>query len=776
MPVVSVEEALAHAGKQVETNDLSGAAASYRAILDQVPDRIEALNALAAVEVRLGRPHRAAKLLERAMAAQPNNSVVQLNMGRLRARFGDHGAALERYAKAIELEPNRAETYGALAASFLAQQRFRDAESVARRGLGLDAKDAEMRFTLGRALAAQGRLGDAAAEFRGVVAAQPNGGFAHLHLASALEDPAEAAASFKRALALDPSLIPIHRMLGEAMRRTEGDAAAVPHLQRAVELAPADIDAWALLGAALMGEDRAGARRCLSQAAILDRQHLGALKHRVDLFHSDGAFDDANAAFDALVAALPERIEHERDWRLLAEILYLDAHRPLPAALAEQVARRLDAVLAGRTFAFGALPARARPAGDKIRLGYLSGNFGDHPIGHVTASLFATHDRAHFELHGFSLRDRSAERQPFAARHRAGFDQFHDVSRLSPRAVAAAIRDADIDILIELDGHVGQLTAEILAYRPAPLQASLIGHLNGMNLGCVDYLITDRVVVPPGEENRHREHIVRLPDTLHCADRHPIAETRPDRAGCGLPAKGFVFGGFARPDKLDVATIDGWLGILSAVDGSVLWLSEPPAGSGFAASLRARATARDVDPARLVFAARLDDKAAHLARFGHCGLLLDTPVFNAASTALDALWTGVPVLALKGDREGSRVSASLLGALGMPELITESWADYEARAVALARAPKQLAALRATLAEKRLTAPLFNIVRFTRVLEAALGHLWDRHRAGHPPQGFELREAPDDPPPAAPRARAAKPAAKPKAKAKSAPAKRPRRP
>src|SRR5258706_15834362 len=127
MPVVTVEEALARAGKQVEASDLTGAAASYRAILDQAPDRIEALNALAAVEVRLGRPHRAAKLLERAMAVQPGNAVVQLNMGRLRARFGDHAAAIERYAKAIELEPNRAETYGALAASFLVQQRFPDA-------------------------------------------------------------------------------------------------------------------------------------------------------------------------------------------------------------------------------------------------------------------------------------------------------------------------------------------------------------------------------------------------------------------------------------------------------------------------------------------------------------------------------------------------------------------------------------------------------------------------------------------------------------------------
>ncbi len=411
---------------------------------------------------------------------------------------------------------------------------------------------------------------------------------------------------------------------------------------------PGDAEAWAELGAALLDRDRVEAASCLDRALALDAEHLGALQHRIDVAQDDGTFETAAALFDRLAAALPKRLERERDWRRLAEILYLDAHRPLPPLLGLQVARQIDALVAGRVVAFGALPGRTIAVAAAIRLGYLSANFGDHPIGHVTRSLFAAHDRARFEVHAFALRDRSAETAPFAAEHRAGFDDFHDVEGLSPRRVAEAIREQGIDILIDLDGYTGQQTAEILAYRPAPLQVVWLAHLSGLNLSVADYLISDRIVIPPGEEVLHREQLVRLPDSLHCADRAEIAAPAPSRKSCGLPAKGFVFGGFARPDKLDPAIIACWLRILQAVDGSVLWLAQPPAGAAFEASLRRLAADRGVDPDRLVFAERLADKAAHLARYGHCGLLLDTPVFNAASTALDALWAGVPAAGAPG--------------------------------------------------------------------------------------------------------------------------------
>jgi predicted O-linked N-acetylglucosamine transferase (SPINDLY family) len=754
---VTLEEALSQAGAQLQAGDLPAAESAYRAILERAPDHVDALSRLAVIERRLGRPHRGVKLLEKAAKLRPDDPVVQLDLGTLRDGFGDHGAALRHYAKAIELDPNFAEAYAQLAWSFFARRRFTDAEAVARRALTIKPSLNEARFALARALAAQGRLGDSVPILREVLAVEPNLALAHLHLASSLEDPIAAAASFRRALELDPGLAPIHRMLGEALRRAGDDAAAIAPLRRAVEGVPGDIEAWAELGGALIGSDRAEAARCLERALALDPRHLVAQVRRIELLQWDGRFDEAEARLEHLIAALPERIEREIVWQRLAELLYFDVHRPLPPELVQQAERRLDGLIAGRVQSFGALPARQRGVHATLRIGYLSENFGDHPIGHVTASLFDAHDRAHVEVHGFSLRDRSGEAAPFAARIRAGFDVFHDVHEHSPRAVAEAIGAADIDILVDIDGHAGRRTAEILAYRPAPRQVVFLGTGSGLNLSYADYLITDRIVVPPGEEGLHREQIVRMPDSMHCADRHEIAAKPPARTRCGLPAKGFVFGAFARPDKLDRAIMTAWLRILGGVEGSVLWLSQPAAGTALAETLRALAAAQGVDPDRLVFAERLADKAAHLARYGHCGLLLDTPGFNAASTALDALWAGVPVLALKGTRPFNRLSASFLAALGMDELVCESLAAYERRAIALARDPDALAALRRSLADKRLSAPLFDVAGFAGALELAYGRIWQDYATGAPQRGFELRResppTPDKPPRRKPRSK-----------------------
>ncbi len=751
------EDALKRAEAQTTGGDLPGAAATYRTILDRSPDDAVALDRLATIEERLGHKHRAAKLVERLVAVTPDAAAAHLKLATLRTAFGDHAAAQRHYGRAIALEPERAEAYSQLAASLFATHRFSDAETIAQQALLYAPDDGAVRFTLARALMAQGRLSEALGQLGQVLAQQPASAMAYVHLASCAEDPAEAAAGYLRALGLDPSLVPLHRLIGEATRRAEGDAASWPELRRAVERNPQDGEGWAELGAALMAADPQEAARCLDRALVIDGQHLGALVHRVVLHQNDGAFAAADAVFDRLVAALPERLQRERVWQTLADILYLDAYRPLPAERAEQVARQLDSVLAGRVNAFGRLAPRTRPAGRKIRLGYLSASFGDHPIGHVTVSLIPAHDRETFEVWGLSLRDRSAERQPFATRHRAGFDAFHDLSRLSPRTAAAAIADLDIDILVDLDGYVGR-AAEILAYRPAPLQVVFIAHLDGINLSCADYLITDRVLVPPGEETLHREQIVRLPHTMHPADRHDIGPA-PTRAAAGLPAKGVVFGAFSRADKLDPAIVAAWLRILVAVPGSVLWLAQPPTGTRLVASLGELARAAGVDPQRLVFAPRLDDKAAHLARLGLCDLFLDTPGFNAASTAIDALWAGVPVLALKGDRPGRRISASVLGTLGLSALVCESLDVYEAHAIGLAQAPDERAFVRVRLAEQRANAPLWDIDAFARGLEAAYAQMWRRYAAGEPPQGFELTATPDGPAPAPkpkPRTRRAK--------------------
>jgi len=249
------EDALKRAEVQTTGGDLPGAAATYRTILDRSPDDAVALDRLATIEERLGHKHRAAKLVERLVAVTPDAAAAHLKLATLRSAFGDHAGAQRHYGRAIALEPERAEAYSLLAASLFATHRFSDAETIAQQALLHAPDDLEVRFTLARALMAQGRLSEAVGQLGQVLAQQPASAMGHVHLASCAEDPAEAAAGYRRALGLDPSLVPLHRLIGEATRRAEGDAASWPELRRAVERNPQDGEGWAELGAALMAAD-----------------------------------------------------------------------------------------------------------------------------------------------------------------------------------------------------------------------------------------------------------------------------------------------------------------------------------------------------------------------------------------------------------------------------------------------------------------------------------------------------------------------------------------
>jgi predicted O-linked N-acetylglucosamine transferase (SPINDLY family) len=277
-----------------------------------------------------------------------------------------------------------------------------------------------------------------------------------------------------------------------------------------------------------------------------------------------------------------------------------------------------------------------------------------------------------------------------------------------------------------------------MALRPAPVQVFWLGHAGGLAVDACDYLIADRVTVPPGEEGRYRQRIVRLPDIYHVASPHPIAPNVPTRAQCGLPERGFVFCAFNNPEKIDETAVAAWMAILGDVPGSVLWLSDPGNFASRHANLRAAAAGHGIDPARLVFAGWTPDKDTHLARHAHAGLLLDSFTLNASTTALDALWAGCPVLTLRGNDFASRIAETMLRAVGLDEMVCAGMAEYRARAVALARDPGALTAVRAKLAANRATEPLFDVNRFARHLGAAFVRMWERHRAGEAARGFEV--------------------------------------
>jgi len=375
-----------------------------------------------------------------------------------------------------------------------------------------------------------------------------------------------------------------------------------------------------------------------------------------------------------------------------------------------------------------------RYAHDRIRVAYVSADFHEHAVPRLMAGLLERHDRQRFEVTALSLGP--DQRDAMRSRLVAAADRFLDVRDRDDRAVAALMRELEIDIAVDLQGYTRGCRPGIFAHRAVPVQVNWLGYPGTMGAGYMDYILADRHVVPPDRDAHYAEKVVRLPDCyqVNDADRR-VAGDAPPRSALGLPEDGFVFCCFNNNYKIAPRVFDVWMRLLLAVDRSVLWLLEDNATA--AANLRREAARRGVDAARIVFAprARMED---HLARQRRADLFLDTRPYNAHVTASDALWVGVPLVTCPGDTFAGRVAASLLHAAGLPELVAGSWEEYERLARTLATDRDRLASLRGRLARDRATCPLFDTDRFRRHIESAYGTLHERAQRGEPPASFDV--------------------------------------
>ena len=373
------------------------------------------------------------------------------------------------------------------------------------------------------------------------------------------------------------------------------------------------------------------------------------------------------------------------------------------------------------------------PAHARLRVAYVSRDFGNHPMSYLMAEVFELHDRARFEVYAISRAPRSDA--PIQQRLRRGFEHFIDARGWSRAELVRWTRAQGIDIAVDLMGHTDGNVFDAFAVRLAPIQVNYLGYPGTLGAGCMDYIIGDRWVTPEAHWPWLTEQPVLLPVSFQANDRQRPMGRAPSRESCGLPAQGFVFCCFNNVYKITPHVFDIWMRLLQRVPGSVLWLA--PSDPGVVGQLCAQAQARGVGAERLVFSRRVD-YADYLARYPLADLFLDTLPFNAGTTASDALWAGLPVLTQVGDTFAGRMAASLLEAVGLPELITDHAADYEALALGLASDPERLAALRARLQSARQSAPLFDTPRFTRELESAYEAMWQRHLQGLPPAPIEV--------------------------------------
>jgi protein O-GlcNAc transferase len=377
-----------------------------------------------------------------------------------------------------------------------------------------------------------------------------------------------------------------------------------------------------------------------------------------------------------------------------------------------------------------------RYAHERIRIAYLSEDFRDHAVASLMAGVWEAHDRDKFETFAISLGvDDGSEMR---ARIQRSFEHFIDVRDRDDKEIAALLREREIDIVIDLAGYSGYCRPRILALKPAPVQVNYLGYPATMGADFIQYIIADRTLIGEADRQYYSENVVYLPDSYMPNDGgRRIAEHRPSRAEAGLPPDGFVFCSFNRAAKLLPETFDIWMRLLDAVDHSVLWLADPGRPVAIE-NLRREAEARGVSADRLIFAPHLPRTEDHLARLSLADLFLDTEPYTAHAMAADALWAGLPVLTLKGETFAGRVAASLLNAIGLPEMVAPSPQVYEAVALMLAREPSTIAALRAKLARNRETHKLFDTERFTRHLEAAYLSMWERAESGAKPESFAV--------------------------------------
>jgi len=606
-----------------------------------------------------------------------------------------------------------------------------------------------------------GKISEAETLYRQIIAQDPKN-FDALHMlgivCSNTGKIQEADGLFRVALSIDPGFPPCHANYGFCLLKQKRFTEALASFDKALALFPNFAEAWLGRGNALRELKRYDDALVAYGKAIALRQtlaeaHAGRGKVLSDLKR----YDEAIAAYDTALRSNPnlelaagERLHLKMrlcDWRDFSVererlIQAVSDKKPYaqPFAFLSISSSPPEQLECARSWVPKNCPAPGTSIWqgkvykhDKIRVAYVSADFRQHPVASLIAGLIEGHSRESFEVAGISLwPDEASE---MAQRMRRAFDRFIDASRMSNQQVAQSMRQHEIDIAIDLMGFTENCRTDIFAQRAAPIQMNYLGFPGTMGAPYIDYIIADHVVVPQRQQNSYSEKIIYMPDSFQANDRRRhLSSNASTRQELGLPAEAFVFCCFNNSYKITPAVFDVWMRVLNRVPGSVLWL----VGDGpVRKNLLKEADTRGVNPERLVFAERVSyDK--YLSRLSSADLFLDTAPYNAGATASDALWSGLPVLTLECDAFVGRMGASLLSAIGLPELVTTTPQAYEEFAIELATNREKLVQLKAKLARNRLTTPLFDTQRFIRHIEEAYRQAYRRYQGGLPPDHIHV--------------------------------------
>jgi predicted O-linked N-acetylglucosamine transferase (SPINDLY family) len=733
--ISSASVALLHAGAaaQLAQGRHSEAIAQLTQLLAQHPDHFPAHFMLGSALAKTKQYDAAIASYDRALALNPQLAEAHLDKGTVYFAQRNHHMALLAYDQALAARPHFADAWLGRCYTLIQLGRCEEALAAADEVLSSRPSAAEAWVGRGNALFELNRLQEASAAYEHAHAALPGSAAAwagHGNVLVKLGRHVEAASAFERALAADSSFAAAWLGRGILSLTLGRHEVAATDVDKALELDPQLASAWRARGQLCYLRkhyDEALESWGKSLHINPDQPDIAAACQRVRMHLCDWAdYDQACASIRSSV----------RDGEIVAPFLFI--------AVASTSDEQLHCAQHWVEHSFrsvrGPLWRGERYDHDRIRIAYLSADFHDHATSQLLVGVLEHHDRSRFEISGISVGpdDNSSLRR----RIEAAFERFIDTRSQGDDQIADLVRTLEVDILIDLKGYSQDARTGVLAMRPAPIQAHYLGFPGTLGASFVDYIIADRTVIPEEHAANYAEKIVLLPNSYQANDRRRSAGIIQRRADHGLPGDAFVFCCFNDNYKITPHVFDSWMRILLEVENSVLWLYEDSPAA--ARNLRREAAARGLAAERLLFAGRLPH-AEHLARYRCADLFLDTLPYGAHTTASDALWAGLPVLSLVGESFAGRVGASLLNAIGIPELITTTVRAYESLAVRLAKSPSELAALKAKLADNRLTTPLFDTMQFTRQIESAYIAMTRRLRAGLPPDHIQIDDQGSDP-------------------------------
>jgi predicted O-linked N-acetylglucosamine transferase (SPINDLY family) len=746
----------------VEMRRQAEAIESYDRALSIAPQSLENLCNRAAALVDLGRYEDALASYDRVVAIKPEFAEAHFSRGNVLLHLKRHLDAIAAFDTALALKPNGPAALGNKGHVLRELGRYDEAVACFDKALAITPRNAGALMGRGIALIELKNLEESLRTFDALLSIVPdsadalnNRGF----VANALNRREEAIASYERALGIDPGHAEALVNLGATLADLGRHEAAIKSYDRALAVAPYHVGGLcnrAKAFSALRRYDEA--LSSLERALAIKPDHTESLLTRGNVFFTLQRFDAAIDCFEQVQAINPDHPHAEAglvncslsicDWDRLARlepklIDGIAAGRSIvsPHILLQLSVDAASALACTQRFVAREIPigprlplSRKRVQSDRIRLAYFSGDFRRHPVAYLVAGLLERHDRSRFEVIGVSFGP--DDRSEIRTRIEHAVDQFYDVRSPSDSEVAALLQELGVDIVIDLTGHTEMARTSVLSHRPAPIQVSYLGLLGTMGADFIDYVMADEIVLPFDRQPFFTEKIVHLPDCFMASDDRVAATPHlPARPEEGLPAEGFIFSSLNASYKIREPIFAAWMNLLRSVEGSVLWLLASNEQS--VASLRKEAQQRGVDPGRLIFAARTG-LAEHISRQRLADLFLDTVPYNAGATAMAALWAGVPILTVMGDQWVGRMAASMLSAVGLPDLVTSGIAEYEALARKLATDPGLMTSLRARLARNRLTHPLFDTDRLRHHIEAAYQMMWERSRRGEAPTSFRV--------------------------------------